>query len=82
MMAVNKSGLGKGLDTLIPQGKNIHLTLDTNLQYKLEQIAHETMESTHAESIMLIAADSKNGEILSYISLPSANLNEYNYSRI
>ena len=69
-------------DSKIPQGKNIHLTLDTNLQYKLEQIAHETMESTHAESIMLIAADSKNGEILSYISLPSANLNEYNYSRI
>lgn len=59
------------------QGKNIYLTIDTNLQYKLEQIAYATMEETGAESMMLIAANSKTGEILSYISLPSANLNEY-----
>ena len=38
------------------------------------------MTSTNAESLMLIAADSQNGEILSYISLPSANLNEYNFA--
>lgn len=59
------------------QGKNIYLTIDANLQYKLEQISREAMESTQAESMMLIAADSRTGEILSYISLPSANLNEY-----
>jgi cell division protein FtsI (penicillin-binding protein 3) len=59
------------------QGKNIYLTIDSNLQYKLEQIAYQTMEETGAESMMLIAADSRTGEILSYISLPSANLNEY-----
>lgn len=62
------------------QGKNIYLTIDSNLQYKLEQLARETMEETHAESMMLIAADCKKGEILSYISLPSANLNEYSLS--
>ena len=59
------------------QGKNIYLTIDANLQYKLEQIAYKTMENTQAESMMLLAADSKTGEILTYISLPSANLNEY-----
>ena len=59
------------------QGKNIYLTIDANLQYKLEQIAYKTMEETQAESMMLIAANSRNGEILSYISLPAANLNEY-----
>ena len=59
------------------QGKNIYLTIDANLQYKLEQIAYKTMAETHAESMMLLAADSTNGEILSYISLPAANLNEY-----
>ena len=67
-------------DAKVPQGKNIHLTIDANLQYKLEQIAQETMTSTNAESLMLIATDSQNGEILSYISLPSANLNEYNFA--
>lgn len=59
------------------QGKNIYLTIDTTLQYKLEQIAYDAMEETQAESMMMIAADSRTGEILSYISLPSADLNDY-----
>lgn len=58
-------------------GSNVYLTIDSGLQYKLEKIAKQSMEETQAESLMLIAADAKNGEILSYISLPSANLNEY-----
>lgn len=68
--------INKSLD--VPeQGKNIYLTIDANLQYKLEQICHKTMETTKAECMMLLAADCKSGEILSYISLPSANLNDY-----
>lgn len=59
------------------QGKNIYLTIDANLQSSLEKIAHEAMETTQAESMMLIAAEARTGEILSYISLPSANLNDY-----
>ena len=73
-------------DTLFPaesengtaiQGKNIYLTIDANLQTNLEKIAHEAMDETQAESIMLIAAEAKTGEVLSYISLPSANLNDF-----
>ena len=62
------------------QGKNIYLSIDSNLQYKLEQIAYKTMEETQAESMMLLAADSRTGEILTYISLPAADLNEYGSS--
>lgn len=58
-------------------GDNVYLTIDAGLQYKLQKIAADAMASTKAESIMLIAADANNGEIISYISLPSANLNEY-----
>lgn len=58
-------------------GNNVYLTIDAALQFKLEKIAMNAMETTQAENIMLIAANSRNGEILSYISLPSANLNEY-----
>ena len=61
-------------------GRNVYLTLDTNLQYKLEELSNKTMARTQAESMMLIAANSKTGEILSYISLPAANLNEYGSS--
>ncbi len=64
------------------QGKNVYLTIDANLQYKLEEIAHEALSTTQAESLMLIASDVKSGEILSYISLPEANLNEYNMATI
>lgn len=59
------------------QGKNIYLTIDTTLQYKLEQIAYDAITETRAESMIMIAADCKTGEILSYISLPSADLNDY-----
>jgi len=64
----------------VQQGKNVYLSIDANLQYKLEQICHRVINDTQAECMMLIAADSKTGEILSYISLPSADLNEYGAS--
>ncbi len=63
-----------------PIGNNVFLTIDANLQYKLEKIANRSKEETQAESFMLVAADVNSGEILSYISLPSANLNNYKAS--
>lgn len=59
------------------RGKNIFLTIDANLQTNLEKIVIDAMETTRAESLMLIAAEAKTGEVISYISLPEANLNEY-----
>lgn len=59
------------------QGNNVYLTIDANLQSQLEKVANEAMESTQASGLMLVAADAKNGEILSYISYPSVNLNDY-----
>jgi cell division protein FtsI (penicillin-binding protein 3) len=58
-------------------GSDVYLTIDAALQYKLERIVRSALQETGGESIMLLAADSTNGEILSYISLPAANLNEY-----
>ncbi len=58
-------------------GSNVVLTIDANLQYRLEQIARKSIDETQAESLVMIAADAKTGEILSYISLPAANLNTY-----
>ena len=56
---------------------NVMLTIDGNIQYELEKIAARTMEDTKAEAVMMIAADAHSGEILAYISEPSANLNGY-----
>lgn len=59
------------------QYKNVYLTIDAGLQYKLELLSRNTMDETQCESMMLLAADAKTGEILTYISMPEANLNEY-----
>lgn len=58
-------------------GKNIYLTIDADLQFKLEKIANDAIERTQAASLMLVAAEAKTGEIISYISLPAADLNSY-----
>lgn len=62
--------------------KNIFLTIDSGLQYKLEQIAFESMKETRAASMMMLAVNSNNGEILTYISLPEADLNDYSSSTV
>lgn len=69
-----KSGKANALPN---QYENIYLTIDATLQYKLEAIAREAMEDTRCESIMMLAVDAKTGEILTYISMPGVNLNEY-----
>jgi len=60
---------------------NIMLSIDGNIQYELEKIARKTMVDTQAEAVMMIAADARSGEILAYISEPSANLNAYGQSQ-
>ncbi|MCQ2981986.1 MAG: transpeptidase family protein [Treponemataceae bacterium] len=70
----------KGNMDPVLRGKNVYLTIDATLQYKLEKVVQKTMETTGAESVMLIAAEAKTGEILSYISAPAANLNTYGTS--
>lgn len=64
------------------QGKNVYLTIDANLQYKLEKIAADALEETQGANLMLLAANAKSGEILAYLSLPEANLNDYGNATI
>jgi len=61
-------------------GNNIYLTIDAKLQFDLEKIAVAAREKTQAEALMLVAAEAKTGNIISYISLPAADLNEYSTS--
>lgn len=62
------------------EGYNVMLTIDNALQYELSKISSETMKETKAEAVMMVVANAKTGEILAYISEPSANLNEYTTS--
>ncbi len=58
-------------------GYNVMLTIDGAIQYELEKVARSVMEETKAEAVMILTVRAKTGEILSYVSEPSANLNTY-----
>lgn len=58
-------------------GYNVMLTIDGTLQYELEQVSRTVMEETRAEAVIMVVAKAKTGEILAYISEPSANLNTF-----
>ncbi|MDR3146243.1 MAG: penicillin-binding protein 2, partial [Treponema sp.] len=59
------------------KGNQVILTIDTNVQYILEQIAGETLRETGAESIMFVAMDPRTGDILGAASLPNYDPNNF-----
>ncbi len=63
-----------------PQGKagyTVFLTIDSTMQYLLQQIAEKTKRNTQAEAVIFLAVDAKTGEILAYVNEPSADLAHY-----
>jgi cell division protein FtsI (penicillin-binding protein 3) len=67
-------------DELLGSGRSLVLTIDADLQFSLEQIAREAMTSTGAQAVILLAADAKTGEILSYVAMPDFDPNDYGSS--
>ena len=57
------------------RGSQVFLTIDTYVQYILQQIAAKTMEETQAESVIFTAMDPRTGEILGSVSLPDFDPN-------
>ena len=58
-------------------GNAVYLTMDVDLQYKLEQLAEDAMKEQVAESVVIVAMEAKTGNILSYVSLPDFDPNEF-----
>ncbi|OQY39874.1 MAG: hypothetical protein B6229_02945 [Spirochaetaceae bacterium 4572_7] len=59
-------------------GHNVYLTIDLNLQYFTAMAAKEVYEANFADSVSIISMDAKNGDILSYVSYPSYDPNNFN----
>ncbi|MDR2901144.1 MAG: PASTA domain-containing protein [Treponema sp.] len=57
-------------------GSQVILTIDSNVQYILEEIAEKTLTENKAEAVMLIAMNPKSGDILGSASLPSFDPND------
>ncbi len=57
-------------------GKNIGLTIDSQLQYLAEQALEAAVVSNHADHGSLVAMNPKTGEVLALANYPTYDLNE------
>lgn len=62
------------------KGHTVTLSIDRTIQYMMEKIADTTLRRTQAEGLMFLAVEAKTGQILSYVSKPSANLSHFSQS--
>ncbi len=58
-------------------GNNLTLTLDSTIQFLIEQQLDSTMEETKAKSVTILAMDPSSGKIIGMGSRPSFNPNDY-----
>ncbi|MDR0662931.1 MAG: PASTA domain-containing protein [Spirochaetaceae bacterium] len=61
-------------------GNQVVLTIDTTIQYMLEDIAEKTAAENRAEAVMLLAMDPRSGEILGAASTPRFDPNRFKES--
>jgi len=73
----------KSIFTFAPtkEGQNVYLTLDSGIQFIVEQSLDKAMTSTGAKAATVIVMNPKTGEILAMANRPTYNPNEfYKYS--
>ncbi|GAB1455287.1 hypothetical protein MASR2M48_05940 [Spirochaetota bacterium] len=58
-------------------GDSVYLTIDADLQFRLESLARDVMVKNDADAVALVAMEAKTGSILSYVSLPDYDPNEF-----
>jgi cell division protein FtsI (penicillin-binding protein 3) len=58
-------------------GEKVELTIDVNVQHILEKVAGSTLKETGAESVIFLAMDPRNGEILGSAVTPGFDPNDF-----
>jgi cell division protein FtsI/penicillin-binding protein 2 len=61
----------------VPNGTNLVLTLNRDLQAKVESILDQSLSEYGAENGTIIVMDPRNGELLAMATTPRLNLNNY-----
>lgn len=57
-------------------GKDLHISLDMNIQMYAQQAAYQVMEKKGANRVSIIIMNPQNGEILAMVNAPEFNLND------
>ena len=60
-----------------PQGAELSLAIDADMQFGLEELARRIKAETEAQAVILLASDVRTGELLSYVAMPDFDPNEY-----
>ena len=58
-------------------GNQVFLTIDMNIQYESERLARRALAEHRADSVLLLTLDTRNGDILGYVSVPGFDPNQF-----
>ncbi|MDA3809386.1 MAG: penicillin-binding protein [Spirochaetaceae bacterium] len=58
-------------------GSQVYLTIDLNIQYIIEKIAERAYIENKADKVMILVMEARTGEILSYVSIPTYDPNNF-----
>jgi len=58
-------------------GNSVFLTIDADLQFRLEELCGEAQSAHKAEAVVMVAMNARSGEVMAYVSLPDFNPNEF-----
>jgi cell division protein FtsI (penicillin-binding protein 3) len=58
-------------------GDAVYLTIDSDLQFRLESLCQAALVENAAEGIALVAMEAKTGDIIAYVSLPDFDPNNF-----
>jgi len=73
---VQKRGFQSTTETEAQPGEDIHLTIDSSIQFVAEKELGKMVEQQHAHSGSVIAMDARTGDILAYANYPTYDPNE------
>ena len=73
---VQRRGFKSTLETEPQPGQDIHLTIDSSIQFVAEKELKEMVERQHAKSGSVVAMDPRNGDIVAYANYPTYDPNE------
>jgi cell division protein FtsI (penicillin-binding protein 3) len=73
---VQKRGFKSTTETEAQPGQDIHLTIDSSIQFVAEQELKKMVEQQHAHSGSVVAMDPRNGDIVAYANFPTYDPND------
>ena len=73
---VQKRGFKSTTETAAQPGQDVHLTIDSSIQFVAERELKKMVEQQHAHTGSVVAMDPRTGDVLAYANFPTYDPNE------